>query len=189
MYIIKLNRNLISVKKYIGKECCPMNREEFIQKNERLVDRLIDGVKHMLIFSIVPKFINSVITVKKISHGLGYRGIIDLLRALDEDEDAVVDRFFKLDEKKQAELTDLYEKVFVPQSDDLMDELTHGESMLKETKIPMNVIHAMSDENDEPEDEDNEGEEIFNNVKSYLIDKLFDGVDIVEEFCDDEDTE
>lgn len=167
-----------------------MNREEFIQKNEKLVDRLINGVKHSLIFSIVPKFISSVITVKKISHGLGYRGIIDLLRALNEDEDAVVDRFFKLDEKKQAELTDLYEKVFVPQSDDLMDELTHGESMLKETEIPMNVLHAMSDEDDEPEDDDDdEGAEIFNTVKSYLIDKLFDGVDIVEEFGDDEDAQ
>lgn len=165
-----------------------MNREEFIQKNERLVDRLINGVKHMLIFSIVPKFINSMITVKKIAHGLGYRGIVDLLRALSEDEDAVVDRFFKLDEKTQAELSDLYEKVFVPQSDELMDELTHGESMMKETEIPMNVLHAMSDEDNEPDDDDDdEGEEIFNNVKSYLIDKLFDGVDILEEFRDDED--
>lgn len=164
-----------------------MNREEFIQKNERLVDRLINGVKHMLIFSIVPKFINSMITVKKIAHGLGYRGIVDLLRALSEDEDAVVDRFFELDEKTQVELSDLYEKVFVPQSDELMDELTHGESMMKETEIPMNVLHAMSDEDDESDDEDDEGEEIFNNVKSYLIDKLFDGVDILEEFRDDED--
>lgn len=164
-----------------------MNREEFIQKNVRLVDQLINNVKHMLIFSIVPKFINSMITVKKISHGLGYRGIVDLLRALNEDEDAVVDRFFKLDEKKQAELSDLYEKVFVPQSDELIDELTHGESMMKETEIPMNVLHVMSDEDDEPDNDDDEGEEIFNNVKSYLIDKLFDGVDIVEEFCDDEE--
>lgn len=166
-----------------------MNREEFIRKNENLVDQLINGVKHMLIFSIVPKFINSMITVKKISRGLGYHGIVDLLRALNDDEDAVVDRFFELDEKTQAELSDLYEKVFVPQSDELMDELTHGESMMKETEIPMNVLHAMSDEDDELDDENDEGEEIFNNVKSYLIDKLFDGVDIVEEFCDDTNAE
>lgn len=166
-----------------------MNREEFIRKNENLVDQLINGVKHMLIFSIVPKFINSMITVKKISHGLGYRGIVDLLRALNEDEDAVVDRFFELDEKTQDKLTDLYEKVFVPQSDDLVDEITAGESMLKDTEIPMNVLHAMSDEDDELDDDNDEGEEIFNNVKSYLIDKLFDGVDIVEEFCDDTDAE
>lgn len=163
-----------------------MKKDEFIEKNVSFIEKMANKCRKLMVFNIIPQFVKSVMTVKKIAKILGYPSVVTFLRALTENPDEADARYAALSEEKQNLLDHLYDDVFVPQTDELLENCDDYKKTVESVAIPMNVVANLDpdsvDENDDPEEEN-----AIDEIKQFLIDKLFDGVDIVEEFPDDED--
>jgi len=164
-----------------------MDKQEMIDKNQSFIERMVAKCQKLIVFSIVPKFIGSMLTIKKIAKVLGYKSVIGFIRDCFNNETALEARYDALDDETRTYIEDLYDNIFIPQTDDLLDECHDAEKMLHETDIAENVINALTEITDEDDDEsDDDEDESFNSLQQYLIDSLFDGIDPVKEFDDDD---
>lgn len=163
-----------------------MNKEEFVEKNMSFIEKMTNKCHKLMVFNIVPQFVKSVMTVKKIAKILGYSSVVTFLKTLSKNPEEADARYAALSRDKQDLLDHLYDDVFVPQTDELLENCDEYKKTVDSVAIPMNVVANLDpdsiDENDDPEEEN-----AIDEIKQFLIDKLFDGVDIVEEFCDDEE--
>ena len=167
-----------------------MDKNEYLAKNRTFIEKMLAKVRRLAIFSTVPKFISSVGTAKKIAKIFGYSSLVTFIRDIQTDADRVANLYGELDPEQQAEVDRLYNEVFIPQSEDLNAEFEKGEKILNDVEIPINVADALTGPTDEDdEDEDDEDDGIFNKLKNFLIDSLFDGVDPAHDLSNDDNDE
>ena len=158
-----------------------MDKQEMIDKNQSLIHKLVAKCQILITGSIIPKFIGTMMTVKKLAEIFGYKSTIGFLKACFADDPALEERFDALDENTKAEVEDLYENVFCPQVDEVISECDDGQKMMDQVNIAENVIEALSEDTDEPSyDDENDADALFDEVTGFIIDKLFDGVDITQ---------
>lgn len=162
-----------------------MDKEEFVEKNVSFIEKMANKCHRLMMFNIIPQFVKSVMTVKKIAKILGYSSIVTFLKALSENPEEADARYAALSRDKQDLLDHLYDDVFIPQTDELLENCDDYKKTVDSTVIPMNVVANLDPDSigeDDPKDEN-----VVDDIKQFLIDKLFDGVDIVEEISDDEE--
>lgn len=168
-----------------------MDKNEFVEKNRSFIKRMIEKHDILMKIIIIPKFIEILITAKKIANLFGYSSLIVFLKEAYKDEDKIVDLFESFDEEKQNKISELYDNVFIPQTDDIESDLNTSGKMVDQIELSENIIDSTGDCYDDgiycDEDDDSA------TIKDFIIDKFFDGVDIIEEFGlnddDDDDNE
>lgn len=164
-----------------------MDKQDMIDRNQSLIHKLVGKCQILITGSIIPKFIGTMLTVKKLADIFGYKSAIGFVKACLADDPVLEERFDALDEKTKAEVEDLYENVFCPQVDEVISECDEGQKMMEQADIAENVIEALSGDTDEPSsDDDDDDDSLFDKVTGFIIDKLFDGVDITRGLGDDE---
>lgn len=161
-----------------------MDKQEMIDKNQSLIKRMVGKCQILITGSIIPKFIGTMMTVKKLAEIFGYKSAIEFVKACLADDPVLEERFDALDENTKAEVEYLYENVFCPQVDEVITECDEGQKMMDQSSIAENVIEALTDV-PLPDDEE-DGASTFDRITGFIIDKLFDGIDITNDFNDDE---
>lgn len=165
-----------------------MDKQEMVDKNMSFIEKMVARCKKLIVFSIVPKFIGSMMTVKKLAKVFGYNSIVSFIKACYDDEDMLETRYDAMDPETQAYVDELYNNVFVPQTDDLLDDCNSAEKMLHDTDIAENIVNVLTEGDDaDSEDDDDATDSVLEKIPEYLIEKLFDGIDITHGFDDEPD--
>ena len=152
-----------------------MEKQEFIEKNKGYIKRTRGRCRMILLTGIVPRFINSVMCAKKIAKLMGYNSITKFMKL----ESYEIDRLYNnLDPETREKVDALYDKL-EPEMDkvtEMCDDVKHD---WESTDIPINVMEQLDPEWDA--DDDSDISDKFEEIKQSLIDKLFDGVDPVDD--------
>ena len=158
-----------------------------VDKNRSLIKRMVDKCQILITASIIPKFIGTMMTVKKLAKIFGYNSAVLFVKACLSDDPVLEERFDALDEQTKAEVEDLYENVFCPQVDEVISECDEGQKMMDQAEIAENVVEALTDETSADDDGEDNDDSVFGKVTGFLIDTLFDGIDITHGFDDEPD--
>lgn len=157
-----------------------MDNQNFIEKNRNLILKMSQKFTKLAITSTVPKFIKYVIHAKKIAKAFGYKSLVSFIKDIDKDSDALLNQYEKMTPEKQAKVNSLFQQSF-ELSDTINNDFKTGDSLLSTIDIAENVIENIGGEVDESDEDD----EKFEELKSFIVDKFFDGIDITEQ--DDEE--
>jgi len=155
-----------------------MSEKNFIERHRERYREIIDTVERILMKNVIPSFIISILSLKKMAKIFGYKSISAFLK---EDDEVLSEKFESLDQETQDRLYDMYKNVDV-QLEGVENICDEGINQLSEAEIVSNVLDAL-----DPEWENSDEDTDDSAVENFLSSELGEFFNELTELTDDDE--